>query len=117
MLNRTNWQHAWIALLVQHAFVIGAGVSLWLFGQPVAAVSMLAAAAVGQVAAVSFFFGREHAQREYKIGDPSKLAGYEALDFRNWSKDALFDLLMPLAATSVATWLWAIPVLMPSVQP
>lgn len=78
-MNRTNFEHLFVALLIQ---LIG-----WiLFGDWI----------IGAVFASGIFIGREHAQREYKIGDPSKLIGYEALDFWNWSRDALLDLLFPV---------------------
>jgi hypothetical protein len=46
--------------------------------------------------AMGIFIGREHAQREYKLGDPSLLVGYEALDLWRWEMDALLDLLLPV---------------------
>lgn len=79
-MNRTNFEHLMVALILQAipGFLMGD----WL---------------VGAVFATGIFLGREHAQREYKLGDPSKLIGYEALDFWNWSRDALLDLIIPIA--------------------
>ncbi len=77
-MNRTNFEHALVAAVFT---LIG-----WLLGS----------VEVGAAFAIGVFAGREHAQREYKIGDPSKLVGYEALDFWNWSTDALLDLVFPV---------------------
>lgn len=57
----------------------------------------------------ALFLGREHAQREYKLGDPSQLVGYEALDLWRWSVDAQLDFLLPTGVVFliavVITWL------------
>ena len=82
-MNRTNLEHAVYALAMQ--IVIGLLTQNWWAG-----------AAFG----AAFFIGREHAQREYKIGDPSTLKGYEAFDLWRWSKDALLDLLLPVVAVT-----------------
>ena len=61
---------------------------------------------LGGVAAVMFYLGREHAQREYKIAGYVKtgvsvkdLKPWQAFDFNNWSADAILDLLIPLVFT------------------
>lgn len=84
-MNKTHFEHLGIAIVFT---LIGAA-----FGY----------AWIGAAFAIGIFVGREHAQREYKIGNPSKLVGYEALDFWRWSLDAKLDLLFPVvAAISVA---------------
>lgn len=86
-MNRTHLEHLIIALIIQGFFVGG----LYLLGQQYGAW-------FGAVFVTALFLGREHAQREYKIGDPSKLKGYEALDVWRWPLDAKLDLLIPTAA-------------------
>jgi hypothetical protein len=87
-MNKTNVEHSIFALIMQAVpgFLIGD----WITG---------AAFAIG------FFLSREHAQREYHIGDPSKLKGCEAFDIWNWSLDAKLDFLCP--AITVLTVYWA----------
>lgn len=84
MLNKTNIEHGVIGLLIQAAFFFLTG-SIWL----------------GFAIATAFFLGREHAQREYKIGNPSLLKGYEAFDFWNWKLDAILDLVVPSLLTLI----------------
>lgn len=81
-MNLSNFAHAGIAASLAILIYLLSG-------------DWLAGACFGS----AIFIGREHAQREYKIGDPSKLIGYEALDFWRWSLDAKLDLIMPLSAT------------------
>lgn len=81
-MNKTHIEHLVIALVIQALVWLATG-SLWL----------------GFAFVFGLFLGREHAQREYKIGDPSKLKVYEALDFWRWSKDAKIDLVLPVFAT------------------
>lgn len=76
-MNHTNFEHAFIAMI----FTLAGG--------------FLGNTWIGAAFAIGVFFGREHAQREYKIGDPSNLIGYEALDFWSWKLDAQLDLLFP----------------------
>ena len=82
-MNRTNFEHLFIALAIQA--LAGFILHDWI---------------IGAVFASGIFLGREHAQREYHIGDPSKLVGYEALDFWNWSRDGLLDLLAPVVGVA-----------------
>lgn len=82
-MNRTNLEHLTIALIIQ-----GAG---WL---------LCGGLISGALLATGIFIGREHAQREYKLGDPSLLVGYEALDVWRWTTDAQLDLLLPVAGVS-----------------
>lgn len=83
-MNRTNFEHLFVALILQAipGFLMGD----WL---------------VGAVLATGIFIGREHAQREYLISDPAKLVGYEALDFWRWELDEILDLAFP----AVGVWL------------
>ena len=81
-MNKTHIEHLVIALVLQ-ALIWLATSSLWL----------------GFAFVFGLFLGREHAQREYKLGNPSKLKGFEALGFWRWSKDAKADLLFPVLAT------------------
>jgi hypothetical protein len=82
-MNTSNFVHAGIAAILAILVYFLSG-------------NWLAGACFGS----AIFIGREHAQREYKIGDPSKLIGYEALDFWRWSLDAKLDLIMPIAAVA-----------------
>lgn len=89
-MNRTNLEHAFYAALIQFAFAIllrGVfdGAEWW----------------IGAAVAGGFFLGREHAQREYHIGDPSTLNPLAAFDFVDWGRDSLLDLLCPLAVVVV----------------
>lgn len=86
-MNRTHVEHLIIALVIQGFFVGG----FYLLG-------LQRGAWFGAVFVMALFLGREHAQREYKIGDPSQLKGYQALDVWRWSLDAKLDLLIPTAA-------------------
>ena len=79
-MNKTNIEHLFIALILQ-------AIPGLLFGNWI----------IGAVFASGIFLGREHSQREYHLGDPSKLIGYEALDLWRWNHDSLFDLLCPVA--------------------
>lgn len=88
-MNNTNIEHALIAAVITAAIGLATG-NYW----------------IGAAFAIGIFSGREHAQREYKLGDPSKLIGYEALDFWCWKRDAQLDLLLPvIAAVSVAIFM------------
>ena len=86
-MNKTHLEHLIIALIIQGFFIGG----FYFLG-------LQHGAWFGFAFVSGLFLGREHAQREYKIGDPSKLKGYEALDIWRWSLDAKLDLLIPTAA-------------------
>lgn len=91
-MNQTNFEHAGFALMMQSVFLL---LGVFVFD----AVTTLAW--VGAAFASAFFLGREHAQREYKLGDPSKLMGYEAFDIWRWKLDAVLDLVFPVVASVV----------------
>ncbi|RYH63535.1 MAG: hypothetical protein EON54_07975 [Alcaligenaceae bacterium] len=84
-MNITHFEHALYAVLIQAVFMLTCR-----------SMSMPNRAAVGAAFAAGFFISREHAQREYKIGDPSKLMPWEAFDIWNWSLDAKLDLIFPV---------------------
>jgi len=76
-MNKTNFEHALYALLMQLSIAIPTG-NWW------------AGAAFGS----AFFLGREHAQaqRTYNLGDIA------AFDIRIWSLDSQLDLAFPVCA-------------------
>jgi hypothetical protein len=76
-MNRTNFEHAIFAALMQLA--IGFVTNNWLAG-----------ACFG----IAFFLGREHAQFQHKLGYTLKKT-FLAFDMRKWSLDAQLDLLFP----------------------
>ena len=88
IFNRTNWEHGLLSLAAY-------AVLFSIFSNPI----------IAATAPIAFFLGREHAQFEYKIGDPSKLVGYEAFDFRKWSLDAKLDLIFPVIFCTAAALL------------
>lgn len=83
-MNQTNFEHLGVALAFQ-AIIAAVTGDWWL----------------GALFAIGIFGGREHAQREYHIGDPSKLIGYEALDFWRWKLDAQLDFLFPAVGVTI----------------
>lgn len=89
-MNRTNWEHAIYAVLMQAA--VGLITGNWL---------------AGAMLGTGFFLGREHAQAQAKL----KLEDFEALDIRKWSLDAKLDLLFPVVAVTtvyfiIQAWKW-----------
>jgi len=58
----------------------------------------------GAAFASAFFIGREHAQREYAIGNPSTLMPWEGFDLWRWSLDALLDALLPIVVVVALAW-------------
>lgn len=79
-MNRTNFEHAGYAVLMQ--CVIGILTGNWIAG-----------AAFG----FAFFLGREHSQAQKSLN----LGDFEAFDIRKWELDAKLDLLFPAAAVSI----------------
>lgn len=97
-MNLSNVLHAGLALLMQ-AIVAGAAIGL---GE-----DAVAAAAMGGFLGVGFYWGREVAQAERKLGTPPWWSG---LDIRKWSQDAVLDLVCPLVVCSaavIAVWVAA----------
>lgn len=80
-MNRTNFEHAGYAVLMQ--LVIGLITGDWFAG-----------ACFG----IAFFLGREHAQAQDKLGYTLK-SNFQAFDVRKWSLNAQLDLLFPVVAT------------------
>jgi hypothetical protein len=94
-MNRTNFEHAGYALVMQGA--------LWL---------LTGSLLTGAVLAIGFFFGREHAQAEYKAintdfnGKRADTPWYAGFNPKYWSLDAALDVLFPTAAV-LAVFLFA----------
>ena len=88
-MNRTNFEHAGYALVMQ-------GV-VWLLTGNLLAGAMLA---------VGFFLGREHAQAEYKAinmdfgGKRANMPWYAGFKPKYWTLDAALDVLFPTAAVA-----------------
>ena len=81
MFNITHLEHVIYAVLMQLAIAIPTR-NWW----------------AGAAFASAFFIGREHAQREYAIGNPSTLMPWEGFDLWRWPSDPLLDLLLPIVA-------------------
>ena len=87
-MNRTNFEHAGYALLMQMA--------LWPFVGPVA----------GGLFAIGFFLGREHSQREEIISPHNRDNPFPAFKIWEWEQDEQLDLLFPvIAVLSVAIFM------------
>jgi hypothetical protein len=98
-LNRTNIEHAVIGLLIMGLVWLGFALLGVVNGQW-----------IGAAAGVAFFFGREYTQAEREVAKALgvslvALRWYAGLDFRTWSRDAVFDLLFPLIACLAAALL------------
>lgn len=89
-MNLSNVLHAGLALLMQ-AIVAGAAIGL--------GVEAVSAVAMGAFLGIGFYWGREVAQSERKLGTPPWWSG---LDIRKWSQDAILDLVCPLVVCSAA---------------
>lgn len=88
-MNRTNFEHAAYALAMQ--IVIGLLTQNWW---------------AGMAAGTAFFIGREHAQREFEIGNPSTLKPWAGFDIHRWPTDSILDALFPIVATTaLALWM------------
>lgn len=119
-MNRTNFEHAFFALLMQVAVVLATGkwgegiLDALREGAWLDLIRMAHTALVtgnwwaGAVLGAGFFLGREHAQYEKKlthgapVGGLNPLAGFAFL----WkSLDGCLDFVVPLiAVVTVATW-------------
>jgi hypothetical protein len=89
-MNRTNFEHAIYALLMQLPFGL---LGHWWMG---------AAFAIG------FFLGREHAQVQHEIQDATSYdeaygieGDFAAFKVWKWSLDAQLDLLLPVVAVVI----------------
>lgn len=82
-MNRTNFEHAIYALLMQAA--IGLLTGNWLAGACFGA---------------AFFLGREHAQAEARVGNWAKYPEFECFAPRYWSLDAVLDFAFPTVAVA-----------------
>ncbi len=87
-MNASNFAHAGLALLTQlmtalMAIALGA--------------DLLSGVVMGGLFAVGFYFGREVAQAERKMGTPPWWSGFV---MTKWSQDAILDLLCPVVACS-----------------
>jgi hypothetical protein len=86
-MNRTHFEHAGFALLMQGA--------VWL---------LTGNAFAGALLAIGFFFGREHSQAEYKAintdfgGKRANMPWYAGFKPKYWTLDAKMDLLFPLVS-------------------
>jgi hypothetical protein len=79
-MNRTNFEHAGYALLMQLPFGL---LGFWW---------------VGAALAIGFFLGREHSQREEVISGKDRSNPFPAFKVWEWSMDTKLDLLFPVVA-------------------
>lgn len=93
-MNKSNFAHAGLALIFQT--VVAFCAALLGFGDAVRCFSL------GAIFAISFYFGREVAQHERKVGTPPWWSGFR---IHEWSADAVLDLLFPVVATFGTTLL------------
>lgn len=89
-MNLSNLAHGGLALAAQ---IITALIAL-AFGA-----DLFTGALLGAMLAVGFYWGREVAQSERKLGTPPWWIGF---DVRLWSDDALLDLICPAVACAAA---------------
>lgn len=89
-MNISNFAHAGLALIAQ--FIV-AFIAVQFF-----ALSATPALIMGALLGSGFYWGREVAQNERKLGTPPWYSGF-LIHF--WSKDSVFDLLTPLFATII----------------
>lgn len=82
-MNQTNFEHVIAAIGFQ--LFVGLLTGNWLAG-----------ACLG----FGFFFGREHAQEQDRIGYTLKQA-FQAFDLRKWKLDSILDMVFPLIAVTV----------------
>lgn len=90
-INLSNISHAGLALACQSVV----GVAAWLCGA-----SFVTAAVMGALLSIGFYWGREVAQHERKVGTPPWYSGFI---MTNWSQDAVFDFLCPVVACAIST--------------
>lgn len=88
-MNISNLSHAGLAVFTQVFFTT----LLAFFGIP-----LLHGAVIGGVFSTGFYFGREVAQHERKVGTPPWWSGFKIKD---WSKDAVLDFVTPTIACTL----------------
>ena len=96
-MNWTNLAHAGLALAVQAVTALIASA----FGA-----SFFTGLTMGALLVVGFYWGREVAQAEVKAGGDPWYIGFE---IRLWSKDAIYDLVVPTVAcllVCIACFFW-----------
>lgn len=96
-MNITNLFHAVLAVACQ----LVAATALWIVG-----IDFTTACAMGGLLAVGFYWGREVTQAEVRAGGDPWYIGFE---IRLWSKDAIYDLVVPTVAcllVCIACFLW-----------
>jgi len=110
MLNKTNWQHALLAVLIQLATAL---ICAWLL--PMTGITLTplnVGLLAGGLLAVGIFFAREYAQVEYRIRSRTgrsltALWPWHVLQPRWWTRDGVWDWLLCAAACGVVGWLAA----------
>ena len=88
-MNKSNFEHAGYALLIQVLFWLVVG-SWW----------------IGAAFAIGFFLGREHSQREEIVSPHNRDNPFPAFKIWEWEQDEQFDFLFPvIAVLSVAIFM------------
>lgn len=90
-MNRTNFEHAFYAALMQAGFWIVTG-SWW----------------IGAALAAGFFLGREHSQREEIISPHDRSNPFPAFKVWDWSLDEQLDLLFPVATVIAIAFVFGV---------
>lgn len=96
-MNASNFAHAGLAFACQ---ILTALIAL-AFGA-----DLFEACVMGGLLAVGFYWGREVTQAEVKAGGDPWYIGFE---IRLWSKDAIYDLIVPTVAcllVCIACFFW-----------
>jgi|SRR6185369_6433210 len=100
-MNFTNIEHLFYSLLIQ--VTVAAATIKWERSWSCLTTGNWLA---GALLAIGFFFGREHAQWEYKLfiyGQPNTLMPWEGFAFLWKSLDSALDALLPLVGCSLVT--------------
>lgn len=88
-MNLSNFAHAGLAMLAQVVVMLVGTLS---------GATLFEAAVMGALFSVGFYFGREVAQHERKVGTPPWWSGFV---MAQWSRDALLDFLTPAVACAL----------------